>query len=224
MANHLFLNRYDIEYAPKLGPRTSTFRQVFERLCASGNNDPIIIETGCARQAGNWEGDGQSTQLFDQYVESCTGGQVYSVDIDPAATDYARSVTGKKTHVETADSIAYLQDLATRLLQQGRSPDLVYLDSFDFDAENPIPSGVHHLKEFCALKQCLGPNTLVVIDDSPKLLTGWMIAPEQLAIGGFIGESGKGKFLIAYLRATGAEAIFEEYQIGFLLGKAAGRP
>jgi len=221
MSNMIFMNEFDDQFGPKLGNRQPSFRIIFERLCKSAHINPIIVETGCARQADNWEGDGQSTRLFDRYVETCPQGRVFSVDIDPSATAYARKMTGAKTHVETADSVRYLNLLAREFLANGQVPDLVYLDSFDVDHDNPVPSGVHHLKEFCALRPCLGPQTMIVIDDSPKIFTGWMSAPDKLTMGKFASESGKGKFLIDYLRTTGAEPIFEFYQVGFVLGQSA---
>jgi hypothetical protein len=117
--------------------------------------------------------------------------------------------------------VVHLHHLCRKFVTEGRVPDVVYLDSFDVDFDNPVPSAVHHLMEFCAIGPALGPKTIVVIDDCPKLYAGWLDGPEQLVIQSHIGHSGKGKFLIDYLIRIGATPIFNQYQFGFLLGDAA---
>jgi hypothetical protein len=62
-----FWTFFDNEASPKLALREKTFRKIFQYLDTC--DGPIsIIETGCARVEGNWEGDGQSTVLFDKYI------------------------------------------------------------------------------------------------------------------------------------------------------------
>lgn len=42
---------------------------------------------------------------------------------------------------------------------------IFYLDSFDFDISNPLPSQKHHLKEIEAAYDKLTDNSVVMIDD-----------------------------------------------------------
>jgi hypothetical protein len=219
-----FLPTFDERFAGLLGVRSNTFRKIFEHLESLGSETPLIVETGCAREKDNWSGDGQSTLLFDSYLAFKGSGQLFSVDIDPDATRFAREATGERTHVETSDSVPYLHKLCMQFMAQGRIPDVLYLDSYDVNFLNAVNSAVHHLKEFCAIRPCLGPDTLVVIDDCPKHLLGWQTGDNAYCVVGIAGDGGKGRYLIDYLRATGATVQFEEYQVGFLLCDAALPP
>ncbi len=125
-----FLQTFDSEWGPRLGLRRPTLRSAFEYLLKRRPEGHLIIETGCARAPGNWEGDGQSTYLFDQFAERCNG-QVFSVDISPEACAVARSLVGDRTKVHAEDSVGFLKRIGTQLLQSRKQIDLLYLDSFD---------------------------------------------------------------------------------------------
>src|SRR4029077_17609975 len=97
-----------------LGNRKTTFTKIFEYLDAF-KRPVIIVETGCARnmhdtEEKNWRADGQSTILFDHYVQA-NGGRVYSVDIDPNHVVFAswatRSTYGatQKVILKCGDSV-----------------------------------------------------------------------------------------------------------------------
>lgn len=45
--------------------------------------------------------------------------------------------------------------------------DVIYLDSYDLDFDNPEPSGQHGLKEYKALLPVYKKDTLLLIDDTP---------------------------------------------------------
>ena len=64
--------------------------------------DPIIIvETGCLRIKDNFEGDGQSTLLFDVYTQfRGKGSKVYTVDINPIATKNCSEVVSKNVNIK----------------------------------------------------------------------------------------------------------------------------
>ena len=223
MSPDSFLPVYEQQFAPRLGVRANGFRKIFQHLERTASPNPLIVETGCARGVDNWSGDGKSTVLFDQYLSHKGSGNLYSVDIDPGATQYARSATGPRTQVDTSDSVQHLHKLTRQFMETARVPDLLYLDSLDVNYANPVDSAVHHLKEFCAVYPCLGPNTLVAIDDCPKSLLGWRTPENRYYLMGTAMESGKGKFLIDFLRTIGATSYFEEYQVGFILGNAVPR-
>ena len=120
-----------------------------------------IVETGCVRQEGNWAGDGQSTIVWDQFVQYA-GGKAYSVDLDPKAAALAHSLTSDQTTVEANDSIAWLTHMAVF----GLTADLLYLDSYDIDWSNPEPSMRHHLAEVTAAAPMLQPGSIVAVDDN----------------------------------------------------------
>ena len=218
-----FLPVYEQQFAPLLGLRANGFRKIFQHLEKLASPEPLIVETGCTRAKDNWTGDGQSTILFDRYLNHQRSGNLYSVDINPEATEYARGATGVHTRVDTGDSVQHLRKLSVQLMESGQVPDLLYLDSLDVSYTNPVDSAVHHLKEFCAIYPCLGSKTLIAIDDCPKNLLGWRTPDNRYCILGTVVESGKGKFLIDFLRTVGATSYFEEYQVGFILGSGAPR-
>ena len=57
--------------------------------------------------------------------------------------EYARSLVSPRTRVFAQDSVPFLHRLAQELTKANRPIDLLYLDSYDWDAQNPVPSMVH---------------------------------------------------------------------------------
>ena len=124
-------------------------------------------------------------------------------------------------HIHTGDSLAYLKSLADHQPDGLEFLDLLYLDSFDVDFDNPLPSAIHHLKELLAIAPLVSFETLVVVDDSPS---SFICVPD--------GENpaqpirpprieGKGRLIAEYADQIGAEHLFAEYQCGWL---RLGRP
>lgn len=192
-----FLVEFDVEYAPRLAHRARTFRRTFELLLAAERDGYFVVETGCARQAGNWSGDGQSTLLFDRFV-SLHGGEVLSFDSDRAACEAARGQVSERTRIEQVDAIRGLEQLPP-----GRPIDLLYLDSLDVDWDDPHPSSLHHLKELCAALPKLAPGTLVVVDDDPE-------------------GRGKGQLIRELMDRAGVRPVFDEYQVGWIVPARIG--
>src|SRR5262245_9469296 len=118
------------ETGPKLVLRERTFRAIFEHL--DKISGPVtIVETGCTRKGGDWEGDGQSSVLFDKYVSMRDQDSVvYSVDIDPASVAEARKLVSSRVQVTQDDGVHFLSQLTARLTGEGKTIDLLYLDSF----------------------------------------------------------------------------------------------
>src|SRR5258706_774768 len=105
VAGKSFLPVYDAEYADKLGLRAETFRKAFEILEATEKSRYSIVETGCARK-DDWFQDGQSTLLFDRFVNFWDGA-VRTVDIEEKACAYLRTRVSAKVNVTCGDSVAY---------------------------------------------------------------------------------------------------------------------
>lgn len=211
-----FFEQFQHEWAPRLGLRRDTFRATFDLLARRRPAGHLIIETGCARQADNWEGDGQSTYLFDRFAEA-HGGDVYTVDINPVSCDYARSIVGPRTRVFQEDSVPFLHRVARELRTAGRQIDLLYLDSFDWDPANSVPSALHHLKELCAIAPALTPGTLVVVDDSFHALRGFCSPPGSYVLIDDQGIAGKAMFVARYFEQIGVPLAFDGYQCGWVL-------
>ena len=215
-----FWSWFDGIAGPQLAHRTEGFRKVFDYL--DRFDRPVgIVETGCVRQQDNWAGDGQSTILFDRYAEFHPGSAVFSVDRAPEAAALCRSLVGGQVHIHAGDSLAYLKSLADHRPAGLEFLDLLYLDSFDVDFDDPLPSAIHHLKELLAIAPLVSFQTLVVVDDSPSSFIGVPDGdnPVQPIRPPRIG--GKGRLIAEYADQIGAERLFAEYQCGWL---CLGRP
>ena len=82
-----------------------------------------------------------STYIFDDFI-NYYDGEVASVDINPDNVAHAQKMVSERTTVYCSDSVEFLWNIPEK-----RKIDLLYLDSYDFEPENPIPSQKHHLKE-----------------------------------------------------------------------------
>ena len=155
-----FAEQFRRHFQPRLGKRADGFAALFEALTA-GPPRPLIIETGCLRIAGNWEGDGQSSFMFDALTRAM-GGAFFSIDVLAESIETARRACSSAVNLICNDSVAALYTLSQ--LMRGPAA-LVYLDSYDVDADNPMPSAIHHALELAAARPLLGPGTLVCVDD-----------------------------------------------------------
>lgn len=187
-----FLNVMKTEYFPYLGSRTSTFKMMFEYLDSLNKDKYLIVETGTTRYTNNIEGDGASTFMFDLYCNTEKNGIVYTVDIDPQACENVRNHTSPKTIVCLNDSVKFLSTFPNP-----EDIDLLYLDSFDLDWNNPHPSSLHHLKELTTVYSKLKPGCLIVVDDNHNGL-------------------GKGQYVADFLSNVNDRLYFNEYQIGYI--------
>jgi hypothetical protein len=147
-------------FRPRLARRADGFAAIFKAL-ASQQQPPLIIETGCLRIPGNWEGDGQSSFMFDALVRD-RHGVFLSIDITPECIDTARRACSSATQLICNDSISALHALS-QIVHKPAS--LLYLDSFDLDRSNPMPSAIHHLMELTAARPLIGPGTIICVDD-----------------------------------------------------------
>jgi hypothetical protein len=196
--NKIFFDRFYNEFYPNLGPRKNSFEKAFKYLEQKNQSKYLIVETGTTR-ADNLEGEGNSTILFDFYINSAKTGTLYSIDNYPEACEYARSVTSFKTNIVLNDSVAFLANFPNI-----EDIDLLYLDSFDI---NPLvfhEPQLHALKELTAVYAKLKPGCLIVIDDN-------IIEEDNI-----IHNIGKGRYVMDFFNHASAEVLFNEYQIGVI--------
>lgn len=150
----------------------------------------VLVETGTARYGNkNCSGDGCSTLIFADWI-GVNGGQFYSVDISELALHDAAESLGAANefvHLVQSDSIEFLKKFNQPI-------DFLYLDSFDFDLDNPAPSQQHHLKEIIAAYPWLTEQTIVMIDDCN------------------LPHGGKGKLVIEYLLNRNWKIVAQDYQ------------
>ena len=182
----------------RLGHRQSGFDHIFDFLKQRQN--PLIVETGCARQENNYEGDGQSSLMFDKYISEY-GGDFYTVDLAKESVQYCQSKVSNKTTVVESDSITYLKKLNQHFLDNNRKIDFLYLDSFDAPRDEPdvvYMSALHHLYELLTIAPSLSGGALIGVDDN------W-IDNGKLA--------GKGQFVFDYMQKSGRPLCHDGYQL-----------
>ncbi len=184
-----FAEQFAQHFRPRLGRRAEGFAAIFAAL-AQARADLLILETGCMRIPDNWEGDGQSTFMFDALARD-RGGTVISIDITAESIDTARRACSSATQLILGDSVAALHALA-RLA--ARPASLLYLDSYDLDLADPMPSAIHHALELAAARPLIGPGTVVCVDDYG------------------IAAGGKGLILDRFFAAIRAEVLHSGYQ------------
>ena len=177
-------------FRPRLGKRADGFAAIFDALLRP-RRDLLILETGCMRIPRNWDGDGQSTFMFDALARD-RYGLFFSIDITLESIDTARRACSSVTHLIHNDSIAALHALSRALPMKA---SLLYLDSYDVDVDNPMPSAIHHAMELAAASPLIGPGTVVCVDD--------------YAIG---SEGGKGMILDKFFSRIRAQEIYCGYQ------------
>ena len=203
----------------RLGIREKSFSMIFDYLDKQ-QGSINIVETGCLRIKDNFEGDGQSTLLFDKYTLGReNGSKVYTVDINPNATKVCKSVVSENVEVNTGDSVKYLVELMERLNKEDKKVSLFYLDSFDVDWQSSDRSAAHHLKELTAIINYISEETLVVVDDAPVFVpmkienNKYYPITEKPAPRAFIG--GKGYLVNEFANTCGAKVYFSNYQTGW---------
>ena len=174
-----------------LGGRYHTFQAALSILHKRAGK--VIVETGTSRGGfNNLEGDGCSTIIFTDYAQQ-NDCKCYSVDIDPIALNSAKNACiflfgNNPTKYICSDSIKFLKMFPHQI-------DLLYLDSYDYDREDPNPSQMHHLNEIKEIYHRLTENSIVMIDDCN------------------IEGGGKGPLVVEFLTERGWKLFMNRYQI-----------
>jgi hypothetical protein len=177
-----------------LSHRFSTFKKMFRYL--DNISSPLIVETGISRMIDNYTGDGHSTLLFDEYLHFFKkSGMLISIDIDQNKCDFTAPLLSSKSTILCSDSVIALNSISNN--SNLPSIDLLYLDSYDVDWNNPHPSALHHFKELLSIQPKLKSGTLIVVDDHDH-------------------GRGKGKYIAEYMNDINKTPYFDEYQIGWI--------
>ena len=176
----------------------------------------VILETGSSSAWGN-----NSSMLMDAYVNSF-GGAFHSVDTRLEPMFQLRQTCTARSTFHCDDSVAFLKKFLAQppLAASGRHFDLIYLDSWDVNWRDLLPSALHGLHEFLSILPALTPGTLMLVDDTPKDASVMArIQPRQLKefndfVATFGFAPGKGALIKDYLvkHALGRE-IAHDYQL-----------
>ena len=156
-----------------------------------------IVETGTIR---GWGGDGQSTLIFSGLALRLSGS-LWSVDNNQIHIENAKRWIGQLNTPNiswiTEDSVKYLSSFLFGAIMEF-TIDILYLDSYDYDFNDPIPAQIHNLAEMGAAYGKLGNESIIAIDDA------------NLAGGG------KGLLTTRFLLERGWKVIYEGYQRIFI--------
>ena len=131
-----------------------TFKELFKQMI--NIKEPIILESGIASAGTN------STYLFNEYIKKY-GGKFWSVDINKQLVDHHSNNMCPASTLVCNDSVSFFKEW----VKENKKADVIYLDSYDLDWDNPHPSAMHGLNEYLALIPALKKNTLLLIDDTP---------------------------------------------------------
>lgn len=177
----------------RLAKRKDGFIKIFEYLF--NLKDPTIVETGTYREANNYEGDGCSTLLFDNWL-NYNEGTLYSVDLNKEACDFADSET-THAYICNSDSVDFLSTFSQPI-------DLLYLDSYNItDWNNDWAAASHHLKELFVARPLLKEGSLIVVDDN-------LIHPVSRM------PKGKGRLVSEVMEALNIEPYINDYQMAWI--------
>lgn len=169
--------------------RFATFKLAMDIMRARGHQ--IVIETGTARRGDkSCATDGCSTVLFGKWTSSNLGMTFLSVDNDPLAIEAAVESTWhfNSTQVILSDSVAFLKSYPQTI-------DFLYLDSMDFDNNNPRPAQELALREIVAAYPKLHEDSVVMVDDC------------GMAFGG------KCTYVEVFLKELGWRTLLKSYQL-----------
>ena len=110
-------------------------------------------------------------------------------------------MTSDRTTVYCRDSVEFLWELDER-----NKIDFLYLDSYDFEPDNPVPSQLHHIKELCAVMKNLKKGTLIAVDDH-------LNTPNFDEYRSTLAQGGKARFVEDFMKNIDAELLHDGYQI-----------
>ncbi len=178
---------------PTYRDRYFGFRKIFSYLVAKNKSSYTIVETGGIRDKDNWS-DGQSSVLFYDFLKKFTG-ELTTVDVNPSV--YANYRTWLPSIGNVKDNVIIL-DGAVALSRIDKEVDLLYLDSFDIEHDNPEPSMSHHMREFDSSQK--------IIDKSKDLL---------VAVDDNFGKYGKGRYVLDWAIKNNKEILHDGYQVIF---------
>lgn len=185
----------------------------------SVHNEIVIIETGSSAWGTN------SSELFNKFLHFKNSNPsnkafLYTCDlrINPLVNLVYR--VSQNVVLICNDSVNCIENLANKLPINDFN-FLIYLDSYDLDYRNPIPSGFHGFKEFIAAIPFLKKGTVLVIDDSPIDLNEcpeYAKEDSKLFFENYGHYPGKGMFIDPIIsKFKNCKKIYHNYQIVYII-------
>lgn len=120
----------------------------------------ITLETGASQNYA----DGLFGLFLGYFTEKLNGTMI-TVDIDEIKLKknediFKKELPSLKHTIITSDSVSLLKNWSFN------PPNLVHLDSWDFDLLNPFPSALHGWREFEAIESKMESGSIIIIDDN----------------------------------------------------------
>jgi hypothetical protein len=122
------------------------------------NGGKLIVETGCYHE----DSQGASTYYLAKLAKEC-GGLLRSVDLNLKHVQFSEGVLLEAglsdfACIQCGDSLDWLATIA-------RPIDLLYLDAFDYDVENPPMLGIYSAAELGAALGKMAEHSVILLDD-----------------------------------------------------------
>jgi hypothetical protein len=92
------------------------------------------------------------------------GGQMHSVDLDCKSCEKSKEIFSE--NFPNLKYKTYCMDSVEFLNTPPIIPNLVHLDSYDFQLYHPFPSTLHCWKEFISIEKLMPPKSIIIIDDN----------------------------------------------------------
>lgn len=189
-----FTAAFSCKYSTHDRGRWSCFRQIALFLLAQ--EKPIhIVETGGLRGPGNFDGDGNSTILWD-WLSSQTGGTLISLDLHDHCgkhmLEHCPGMISGSSHFVRGDSLEWILTHSHKL----SAVSLLYLDSYDYSSAQRGRASLHAAGELALAWDALPSGCLIAIDDCISVDEG-----KHLLISNFFRLQGIPPVLDTYITA-----------------------
>ena len=174
------------------------FRLILNYFSGSSLN---ILETGSAAHGT------KSSLLFASYIK-LYGGKFDTVDTNPDIKKFYNFLESRNIRFHSEDSLTYIKNLDNRVIE---NLDLIYLDSYDLNLDNPSPSQEHGLNEFLLLNKKIKKGAIISIDDTPISFDKFSLDKKNK----FNFIPGKGRLVLDYLKEKPNlyETIYHDYSL-----------
>ena len=156
-----------------------------------------VLETGASQnyEDGVWG-------LFLGFATELTNGSMVSVDINESYVNNSKVIF--KDVIPNLEYNSHSQDSVSFLENYKGTPNLVHLDSWDLDLNNPLPSALHGWREFVAIKDKVPSGGIIVVDDNFR---------DNTSIAWSYPHSGEMEHIVTKYPMTGKGSLIYHYAL-----------
>jgi hypothetical protein len=160
--NHMRTVIIDYDMSVGHGTRRKQCETLINAINDDFNFDKIVVlETG----ASSSYLDGLFG-VFLGFVTQKRGNRMMSVDISKDVVDKSNEIF--KNAIPNLDYSTHVKDSIEFLRNIDEIPNLVHLDSWDFNLFDPLPSALHGWEEFKAIESKMPTGSIIIVDDNYK--------------------------------------------------------